>query len=56
MNVEQALEKYCEHFKVNGFPFFAFTHLSDEEQAALMLKAIEENKEIKPQYNPEYDY
>ncbi len=56
MNLEEMLDKYCEHFNVSGFPFFAFRSATEEELAEMMRTAIEKNEPVKPKYNPECDY
>ena len=53
---ETVLNEYCEHFKVNGIPTYAFLSVSDEDMIAMMRKAIAENKPIEPEYDPECDY
>lgn len=56
MSLEEILDQYCEHFNVDGFPFFAFRSATEEELIEMMKTAIEKNEVVKPKYDSECDY
>lgn len=53
---EEMLNKYCEHFNVNGIPTHLLLGVAEEELIKMMREAIEQNKLIKVEYDPDCDY